>query len=95
MTRTARSPTAAAAPVGPDNDRHIREAALETQLIGSFIICAWGVHGKHNGRGDTVSRLLAGEGFDLLSLDETRDGHPRHPLYLPAGCKPLPYAGAA
>jgi hypothetical protein len=82
-------------PIGPDNDRHIHEAALEAQLIGGFIICAWGAHGIHLGRGQQVCRRLTEDGFDLLSLDETRDGHPRHPLYLPNYCKPQPYRGFA
>lgn len=77
--------------IGPDNDRHIREAALETQLTGGSIICAWGAHGEHLGRGAAVCRMLTAEGFELLSLGETRDGHPRHPLYLRGDCKPLPY----
>lgn len=84
----------ASAPVGPDNDRHIHEAALETQLTGGFIVCAWGAHGKHLGRDRAVMRMLGAAGQETHSLDETKDGHPRHPLYLPSACNPMPYRPA-
>lgn len=80
-------------PIGPDNDRHIHEACLETQLIGGTIICAWGTHGAYRGRGDAVCRRLTSEGFDLHSLEETQGGHPKHPLYIKGTAKPLPYRG--
>lgn len=69
--------TAAPEPVGPENDEHINAAA----------------HGKHQGRDATIVGRLLLSGFDPVSLGETRDGSPRHPLYLSGSCKPLPYRG--
>lgn len=65
-------------PVGPDNDRHLREQAARAGRV----IAAWGAHGRHLGRGDAVAELLAG--FDLHCWRLTKEGHPAHPLYLPA-----------
>ncbi len=69
-------------PVGPDNDGIVYEA----QFQGGPVIAAWGVHGALNGRGVIVARLL--EASDLMCLGLTKDGHPRHPLFVPAD-KPL------
>lgn len=74
----------AADPIGPDNDQYLRDAATH----GAQVICAWGVHGAHSGRDQTVLRLLAVQGQALWHLGLTRHGHPRHPLYQP-GAAPL------
>lgn len=42
-------------------------------------IAAWGVHGGHLGRGVEVARRYRG---DMHHLGLTKDGHPRHPLYV-------------
>ncbi len=65
-------------PVGPGNDAAIAGAAGWSDAI----ICAWGTHGAHLGRGGTVEALLRGTGRRLHHLGLTRDGHPRHPLYI-------------
>lgn len=93
-----KSPTllkSAPAPIGPANDKHLREAAIEAHLTGGLIVCAWGVHGRHLGRDGIVCRMLTAEGVPLRSLDETRYGSPRHPLYLKGSCRPVPYAVGA
>lgn len=64
-------------PVGPDNDRHL----LETVAVAAIVVAAWGVHGVMMLRDQAVKRLLAGA--DLRCLGTTKDGHPRHPLYVP------------
>ena len=71
-------------PIGPENDRHLRRAAVQADRI----VCAWGVHGALGNRGAEVLTLL--KGFRLEHLGLTRGGHPRHPLYLPAACQPQP-----
>ncbi len=68
----------AAEPVGPGNDRAIADSALWADRI----VCAWGAHGKHLGRGATVERLLRATGRDLYSLGLTKAGAPKHPLYI-------------
>jgi hypothetical protein len=74
-------------PVGPDNDRHLRAACGRARDV----VVAWGVHGRLLDRDRAVIELLArGRREPLLCLGTTRDGHPRHPLYLPRDIRPQP-----
>ena len=66
-------------PVGPENDSHISAAAADAKII----VAAWGVHGTLYGRGPAVRDLLQGQGRRLTALGVTKDGQPRHPLYMP------------
>ena len=68
----------AADPVGPANDPAIRESCFWADTI----ICAWGTHGAHLDRGPAVERLMRATGRPLHHLGLTRDGHPKHPLYI-------------
>lgn len=65
-------------PNGAENDAQLHEAAA----WADDILCAWGVHGSHLGRGDEVQQLLSGYEAPLLCLGQTKEGHPRHPLYV-------------
>lgn len=65
-------------PVGADNDAAIREAAGWADEV----LCGWGAHGTHLARGDVVERMLRGTGRRLTHLGVTRQGLPRHPLYV-------------
>lgn len=69
----------AADPVGPQNDAQI----LESSARAARILCAWGIHGAFRGRGAEVGSRLAATVGALWHLGLTRDGAPRHPLYLP------------
>ncbi len=64
-------------PIGPDNDRFIREAAAHAQQI----VVAWGNGGTYQQRDQDVLTLLTPS--PLWCLGITRDGHPMHPLYQP------------
>lgn len=75
---------AVADPVGPENDAAIRQMAFDAQCI----ICAWGTHGLHLGRGAEVERLLRQAGFALHHLGLSKDGLPKHPLYIGYDTKP-------
>ncbi|WP_304618839.1 DUF1643 domain-containing protein [Paracoccus sediminilitoris] len=66
------------APVGPGNDDALRQVASWSQAV----LCGWGVHGAHLGRGGQVESLLRATGVPLCHLGLTRDGMPRHPLYV-------------
>lgn len=66
-------------PVGPDNDAHLKSAVARSDMT----VAAWGVHGKLQNRGWHVVGML-GEGAHLQALGLTKDGYPRHPLYLPS-----------
>jgi hypothetical protein len=78
-------------PIGPDNDRHINQCAQDAVMSGGRIVCAWGANGDYLGRDGVVLRRLLQAGCDPMSLGETAKGMPRHPLYLPHRCAPLPY----
>lgn len=68
----------AAEPVGPANDAAIAESCG----WADFILCAWGTHGAHMARGPAVEGLMRATGHDLHCLGLTKDGHPKHPLYI-------------
>ena len=65
-------------PVGPENDRYIDEEAR----VASSVVCAWGKHAAHMGRGMQVAQRLRAMGVPLLALGFNRDGSPKHPLYI-------------
>ena len=74
-----------ASPVGADNDRWLLECAKDAGVI----VAAWGTHGKHLQRDQAVKLLLAGK---LSCLLRTKDGHPKHPLYVKSDVIPCSYA---
>jgi hypothetical protein len=78
---------AAADPVGPDNDR----AIVESVPWADRIVCAWGTHGAHLGRGPQVERLLRAAGAELHHLGLSKEGHPKHPLYIGYAVQPVPW----
>lgn len=63
-------------PVGPRNDRIIRDA---TPAAG-VVVAGWGAHPLAVDRAAQVRELIA---QPLMCLGRTKAGHPRHPLYLP------------
>lgn len=72
------------------NDFCLREAAAEAHII----IAAWGAHGGHRGRDVEVYRMLTETvGRKLYCLGVTKEGYPRHPLYVKGGTIPQPYPG--
>ena len=77
-------------PCGPDNDRVITELAPACDLT----VCAWGAHPMAPPRARAVEELL-GPDVPLWCLSWTKEGEPRHPLYLPAALDPEPYNDAA
>ncbi len=78
-------------PVGPDND----VAILDGCAWADRIVCAWGAHGEHLNRGPVVEDLMRATGATLLALGITRQGHPRHPLYVSYAARPMPWPRAA
>lgn len=75
----------AADPIGPDNGRWLRETARSAGLV----IAAWGAHGEWRGRGPYVLTRLQVDGIAVHCLGVTKDGHPKHPLYLRADTRPI------
>ncbi len=64
--------------VGPENDRHIVEAARTAAIV----VCAWGNPGNLLGRGSAVLELLRKAGVQPHALVRNADGTPGHPLYV-------------
>jgi len=70
-------------PIGPENDGWIGWSSSSATLV----IVAWGTWGDRFDRGKQVQRVLPG----AHCLGVTKDGAPRHPLYMPAGVRPSPF----
>lgn len=74
---------AASAPVGPDNDRWLKQLARQS----SAVVGAWGNHGSFMDRGQAVAALFP----SMMCLGLTRLGQPRHPLYVAADTALVPW----
>lgn len=87
---------AVADPVGRDNGAWIRRVVSSNANDAAHdgpVVCGWGVNGTYLDRDVAVLRLLNRLGVRLLTLGLTRDGHPRHPLYVPYTCGLIPFRG--
>lgn len=74
------------APVGPDNDFHLKLAAAQHKQL----VCAWGGNAK-SGRVEHVRQMFLDGGCQLMCLGKNKDGSPKHPLYLPSDLKITPW----
>lgn len=63
------------APIGAENDYWLNKICTDAPLI----IAALGTKGDHLGRASQVCRM-----FSMCCLRTTKEGHPEHPLYMPA-----------
>lgn len=70
-------------PIGPDNDFHLRNISNKADII----IAAWGIHGNYLDRDKTVMKILK----DPKCLAITKNGYPKHPLYLKKDLKPISF----
>ncbi|WP_309386052.1 DUF1643 domain-containing protein [Cerasicoccus frondis] len=73
-------------PQGPENVATIRRLAEDAGIV----VAAWGVHGVHRMQNQRVVNALK-DVCELKCLGQTKDGHPKHPLYIPKATKPQPY----
>jgi hypothetical protein len=72
-------------PVGPGNDDMLRAHMRSSVGVARPVVAAWGA----NARADRVKQVLdLCLGVDWRCLGTTKDGHPRHPLYV-RGDQPL------
>ncbi len=83
-------------PVGPAGDYYLGSRARQ----GDLVIAAWGTHGAGHkrspetlGRGANVAAELKAAGVQLHCLGTTKDGHPKHPLYVKGDTPLVPYLG--
>jgi hypothetical protein len=81
-------------PVGPDNDWAIAEHLSDADQPVGPVICAWGAHPMASARAARVEGLVRGYMKELLCLGRTKQGHPRHPLYVPGATATEPYRTA-
>lgn len=70
-------------PVGNENDHYLRSLAKHAGVI----VAAWGANGGHCRRDAEVLRMIPG----MKHLGLTKAGKPRHPLYLRADTKLIPF----
>ncbi|MER9176686.1 DUF1643 domain-containing protein [Mesorhizobium sp. M0955] len=85
-------------PIGPMNDFHISAVAKAVYETGGFFVFAWGAvsppkHLKYSvtRRLKDVEKIVRDHGCEVRSLGVTKDGAPRHPLYLRADTVPAPW----
>jgi hypothetical protein len=71
-------------PIGSDNDRYILESVSKSDRV----ILAWGNHGRWRKQDLYVLQLLKSY-TNLYSLGITKQGCPRHPLYLRSTVEPI------
>jgi hypothetical protein len=94
---------AAPDPFGPEGSDYIERALNSSSVTGVPVLAAWGTLGGHRDRAASVICSAKGWGAQLVCLGTTKDGHPRHPLYVrgdqpfvpfPATLSPRPAVGA-
>ncbi len=66
-------------PVGIDNNIWLKRLTSKADII----IAAWGTNGNYTNRDQKVMSLIP----ELKCLGTTKDGYPRHPLYLQKNTK--------
>lgn len=75
--------------IGPLNNEYLTQLARAADLT----VAAWGTHGIHQGRGAAVRAMLLDAGVRPHVLGLTKNGYPKHPLYLPGSLQPMPWVG--
>jgi len=77
-------------PVGPDNDAHIHDAL---SIPGTPALAAWGSMGDQwdPARQRAAAVLNLAPLASWFCLGTTKNGHPRHPLYIAGSTRFAPY----
>ena len=73
---------AAADPFGPGGAEHLEDVLSIAAQAGLPVLAAWGTLGGYRQRDEAVKMSAKGWGTKLVCLGTTKDGHPRHPLYV-------------
>lgn len=84
---------AAADPVGPSASEHLDEVLSIAARADLPVLAAWGTQGSFRGRDVSVKLSAKGWGTKMVCLGVTKDGHPRHPLYVAAAQAFVPFGG--
>lgn len=72
-------------PIGDGNDTWLNAIAIDA----SIIVPCWGNDGAHMNRSETMLQYLPAE--KLRCFGVTKQGHPRHPLYMANRAELLPW----
>lgn len=75
--------------IGPDNDKHI-DAISQMSNVNTCVI-AWGAHRVAAWRAKHVIEMLDKHFINPMCLGQTKDGSPKHPLYVPYAQPLVPY----
>jgi hypothetical protein len=78
-------------PLGP---RGMADDAIADAVAGAdAVICGWGAHAAARARAHEVERMLRLNDSlaKLFSLGLNKDGSPKHPLYVAAGARMVPF----
>lgn len=73
-------------PVGPENDEYL----VTIPKAAAISVACWGTHGAFMGRDLEVTAII---GDGLMCFGTTKDGFPKHPLYLPKNTNLCPFSG--
>jgi hypothetical protein len=73
---------AMADPIGPANDTHIRRVLIECRERNGIAAIGWGALGSFMGRDQVALKIANAAGVTLQCLGITKNGQPRHPLYV-------------
>lgn len=87
----------AADPVGPENLGWVKRAVSTVNAPSDsdqrfVLVCAWGTHGSYLDQDTAVLGSIT-PACGPMALGITRDGHPKHPLYVPYEAELVPFAG--
>ncbi len=77
----------ASEPVGNINDYAIMSAVGRCDMV----ICAWGAHRAADQRARKVVEMIRAERPAVFCFGKTKDGAPKHPLYIKTGTPLLTY----
>ena len=75
--------------IGAENDANIVKVC-QARTTG-VVVAAWGAFPWAQERGEEVTTMLTRSGIVVNAMGLTRDGFPRHPLYLPKDLFPSPW----
>ena len=70
-------------PIGPENDFHIRAILTECRKRKGTAVVGWGGRGSFMGRDKVALKIAAEVGVNFHCLGITKNGQPKHPLYVP------------
>ena len=81
-------------PIGPDNDSALTAVATLAANLDVPVLCAWGTFQLPHGRHERTLEILQDANTTTVALGTTKNGSPRHPLYIPNNTQLKPWPRA-